>query len=199
MTKEELLKKYLIQLKDALNDLKTPGNRHKQIPNILTFSRLLSPLAIIPTALSGNTDATIKLSALFGLTDMADGLIARTFNLKSELGADLDALTDKVFAGTLLLTGAISNPCVLVNTGLEGTIAGINLKEKFAGNKPGSTIMGKIKTGAVFTLGGLAIVAPANEKLQSMVIPLSILTATLQTMTVASYLKNIKAIHKKKH
>ena len=110
MPSDELVEKYKEQIKEAIEDLKTPGRRHKQIPNILTLSRMLSPLVIIPNALLGNSQEAMKLAAFFGLTDLVDGFIARKFNLSSPLGADLDALTDKLFAGTLLLTGAVSNP-----------------------------------------------------------------------------------------
>ena len=189
MPSEEMLEKYKDQIKEAIEDLKTPGRRHKQIPNILTLSRMLSPLVIIPNALLGNSEEAIKLAAFFGLTDMVDGYIARNYNLSSQLGADLDALTDKLFAGTLLLTGSVANPYLLANTGLEMAIAGVNLKQKFSGNKSGSTIMGKVKTGAVFTLGGLGVVATSVQELDKAILPLAISTAILQTMTLVSYLK----------
>lgn len=189
MPSDELVEKYKEQIKEAIEDLKTPGRRHKQIPNILTLSRMLSPLVIIPNALLGNSQEAMKLAAFFGLTDLVDGFIARKFNLSSPLGADLDALTDKLFAGTLLLTGAVSNPYLLANTGLEMAIAGVNLKQKFSGNKSGSTIMGKVKTGAVFTLGGLSVAATSVQELDKVIFPLAISTAILQAMTLVSYLK----------
>ena len=189
MPSDELVEKYKEQIKEAIEDIKTPGRRHKQIPNILTLSRMLSPLVIIPNALLGNSKEAMKLAAFFGLTDLVDGFIARKFNLSSPLGADLDALTDKLFAGTLLLTGAVSNPYLLANTGLEMAIAGVNLKQKFSGNKSGSTIMGKVKTGAVFTLGGLSVAATSVQELDKVIFPLAISTAILQTMTLVSYLK----------
>ena len=196
MPSEEMLEKYKEQIKEALEDLKTPGRRHKQIPNILTLSRMLSPLVIIPNALLGNSEEAIKLAAFFGLTDMVDGYIARNYNLSSQLGADLDALTDKLFAGTLLLTGSVANPYLLANTGLEMAIAGVNLKQKFSGNKSGSTIMGKVKTGAVFTLGGLGVVATSVQELDKAILPLAISTAILQTMTLVSYLKKYNNMNK---
>ena len=189
MPSDEIVEKYKEQIKEAIEDLKTPGRRHKQIPNILTLSRMLSPLVIIPNAVLGNSQEAMKLAAFFGLTDLVDGYIARKFNLSSPLGADLDALTDKLFAGTLLLTGAVSNPYLLANTGLEMAIAGVNLKQKFSENKSGSTIIGKVKTGAVFTLGGLSVAATSVQELDKVIFPLAISTAILQTMTLVSYLK----------
>lgn len=193
MTNEEILEIYNEQIKEAITDLKTPGKRHKQIPNLLTLGRMLSPLVIIPSALTGRQEDAIKLSLFFGLTDLVDGYIARNWNLTSKLGADLDALTDKMFAGTLLLTGAVSNPILLTNTGLEMLIAGVNLRQKFSGKKSGSTLMGKIKTGSVFALGGLGVIAGQNQELDKIVIPLSIATTVLQTMTLASYIKKYNA------
>ena len=44
---------YKIKFKEAFTDLKTKGRRHKQIPNILTTSRLLAaPVFIIPAAIN---------------------------------------------------------------------------------------------------------------------------------------------------
>lgn len=189
MDTQELLKKYKEEISEAILELKTPGKRHKQIPNILTFSRLLSPLIIIPTAMSGNVKDTTKVATFFGLTDLADGFIARKWNLSSPLGADLDAITDKVFAGTLLITGSIKKPFLLVNVGLEGIIALINLKEKMSLKKPSSTMIGKIKTGAIFTLGGLSVVYNDQKSLNRLFPPLTVATTLLQTMTIASYIK----------
>lgn len=185
MTTEEILKKYKEEFSNALTDLKTPGQRHKQIPNILTFARLLSPLVILPASISGNTKATVISAAGFGLTDMLDGYIARKWHLSSQLGADLDAVTDKIYVGTLLLAGSMNNPYLLVNTALEGVIASINLKQKMSDNKPSSTMMGKIKTGAIFTLSGLSLVSSSSKFL----LPMALTTAALQTMTIASYIK----------
>ena len=185
MTTEEILKKYKEEFSSALTDLKTPGQRHKQIPNILTFARLLSPIVILPASISGNTKAVVISAAGFGLTDMLDGYIARKWHLSSQLGADLDAVTDKIYVGTLLLAGSINNPYLLVNTALEGVIASINLKQKMSDNKPSSTMMGKIKTGAIFTLSGLSLVSSSSKFL----LPMALTTAALQTMTIASYIK----------
>ena len=160
MDKEKgFFSEYKEQINDALNDLKTKGKRHKQIPNILTLLRLTAPLVILPAALIGNVPFIIGATAAFGLTDLADGFIARNWNLTSKLGADLDALADKLFAGTLLLAASIANPALLINVGLEMAIAGINIKQKADGKEAASTLMGKIKTFALFPLAGAGILS----------------------------------------
>ncbi len=179
---------YKKQIEEAINDLKTPGKRKKQIPNLLTASRLLSPLLIIPAALTGATSFAAISAAIFGFTDLIDGFIAKTFNLKSELGADLDAFTDKIFAGTLLIAGAIFNPVLISNIILEMAIAGVNIKQKLSGNESGSTLIGKAKTWVLFALGGLGVIAPALELVQAIIPGFALATAALQGATLVSYL-----------
>lgn len=179
---------YNEQIKEAINDLKTPGKRRKQIPNILTASRLLSPLLIIPAALTGATIFAAISAAAFGFTDLIDGHLARKWKVKSELGADLDAFSDKIFAGTLLIAGAIFNPILISNIALEMAIAGVNIKQKLSGKQSGSTNIGKIKTWIVFALGGLGVIAPALSLSPAVIPGLALATATLQGATIVSYL-----------
>ena len=178
---------YKDQIDDALNDLKTKGKRYKQIPNILTLLRLAAPLVILPAALIGNVPFIIGATAFFGLTDLADGQIARRCHLTSKLGADLDALADKLFAGTLLLAASITNPALLINVGLEMGIAGINIYQKAKGKEAASTLMGKIKTFALFPLAGAGILSASIAP--SILSGLAITTTALQAMTIKSYLK----------
>lgn len=184
---EKIFKKYKEQIQDAIKDLKTKGKRHRQIPNILTALRLLSPCLILPAAATGNIPLTIGLAVGFGLTDLADGFIAKKWNLTSELGKDLDAITDKIFAGTLLLASSIINPILLINLALEGTIAGINIKQKLSGKETESTKIGKIKTWLVFGLGGLGLVSPLLG-IPALLPIISGTTAAMQCFTIGSYI-----------
>lgn len=186
---------YKEQINEALTDLKTKGRRYRQIPNILTLLRLTAPLVILPAALTGNVPFIVGATAFFGLTDLADGQIARRCKLTSKLGADLDALADKLFAGTLLLAASVANPALLINVGLEMGIAGINIYQKAKGNDAASTLMGKIKTFALFPLAGAGILSAV---LHPAVLPaLAITTTALQGLTVASYLSKYKNKKKK--
>ena len=185
-TKKEIIEKYKKQLKEVITDLKTKGRRHRQIPNILTSLRLFSPFIIIPAAITGNIPLTIGSAIAFSLTDMADGFIARNWNLTSDFGKDLDAVTDKIFAATLLTAGAINNPILLCNLGLEAYIANINVKEKLKGNKPESTPAGKAKTVSLFGLICSSL-APISFGISKAVLPLSILSGAWQIATIKSY------------
>ena len=66
------------------------------IPNIITLARiLLTPLFII-LLIQGQYRKSLLVFLLAGLSDLADGLVARRWHQKSPLGAYLDPLADKL-------------------------------------------------------------------------------------------------------
>ena len=71
------------------------------IPNVLSFYRIVAIPFVIWSLIVGNRDAFITLICINLITDILDGLIARAFNLCTELGARLDSLAD---IGTFLLS-----------------------------------------------------------------------------------------------
>ena len=69
--------------------------------NVLTICRIVLSLALlVPPALS---PAFLALYAIAGLTDMADGFIARRTHTESEPGARLDSVGDFVLAVVCLV------------------------------------------------------------------------------------------------
>lgn len=71
------------------------------IPNVLTVFRILiTPLFVI-LLMRGEHGYALLVFALAGVSDGLDGLIARLYNQRSDLGALLDPIADK-----LLLTAA---------------------------------------------------------------------------------------------
>lgn len=66
------------------------------IPNLITCIRIiLTPIFII-YLINGDLLSAIIVFILAGLSDGADGLIARLFDQKSKVGAYLDPLADKI-------------------------------------------------------------------------------------------------------
>lgn len=198
---EDLIKKYKRLFKEALDELKTPERRYRQIPNILTSLRLLAPFFIIPAAIAGNVPLAIGFGTVFGLTDLADGYIARKWKLTTELGADLDAATDKIFTGTLLTAATINNPVLAINLTAEVIIALINAIGKKKGFNPSSEKIGKLKTWFLFSLA-IAGVISSTISIETLVDILVITTATLQGFTIGTYLnkyKDAKEISKKEY
>lgn len=68
----------------------------KHIPNTLTVIRLLFIPAIVFYILTGNYILAFVFFTISGITDIADGFIARKFNLVSNFGKLMDPLADKL-------------------------------------------------------------------------------------------------------
>lgn len=68
----------------------------KHIPNILTVIRLLLIPVIVVFIFTGNYILAFVFFTISGITDIADGFIARKFNLISNFGKLMDPLADKL-------------------------------------------------------------------------------------------------------
>jgi len=65
------------------------------IPNLLTFARLLLAPFVFTAIVSGHGQRALALFACAALTDGLDGLLARRFHQITPLGAYLDPIADK--------------------------------------------------------------------------------------------------------
>ncbi|HBG78553.1 MAG TPA: hypothetical protein DDW84_06910 [Phycisphaerales bacterium] len=92
----------------------------KQIPNMLTFGRLiLSVVFLVMVYLSPSRaepkwlylDMAFALFVVAGLTDLADGYLARKFDATSKFGRIVDPLADKVLiCGAFIVFAVIGEP-----------------------------------------------------------------------------------------
>ncbi len=89
----------------------------KNLPNILTVSRIAAVLVFVALATVADPDyfsdrgdmflvrlVAYILAILAGVTDLLDGYLARRFDMVSDFGALMDPLADKIFVtGTMLM------------------------------------------------------------------------------------------------
>lgn len=89
----------------------------RNLPNILTVSRIFAVLVFVAMASIAHLDAVgdksyvfwlrvaaMILALLAGLTDLLDGYLARKYHWVSDFGALMDPLADKIFVtGTMLI------------------------------------------------------------------------------------------------
>ncbi len=79
------------------------------IPNLITLARiLLTPLFII-FLIQGRHRQALIIFVAAGVSDLADGLIARWWQQKSRLGSYLDPLADKLLMSASFVTLGISH------------------------------------------------------------------------------------------
>ena len=69
----------------------------RNIPNIVTFFRIILIFPIIILLEINLKSYVWFLLILGGISDFADGFIAKKYNLKTSLGAIIDPLADKIF------------------------------------------------------------------------------------------------------
>jgi cardiolipin synthase (CMP-forming) len=73
-------------------------------PNHLTILRIVGTLLILPLGLSqAHLGWIAALGLVSGLSDNLDGMVARVRGQVTELGAMLDPLADKLFAGVIMV------------------------------------------------------------------------------------------------
>ncbi|WP_395664774.1 CDP-alcohol phosphatidyltransferase family protein [Methylocella sp.] len=84
-------------------DLRKFGN----LPNLITFGRLLLVPVVIALIVAGQFKEAAIAFVVAGLSDGLDGWIAKTFDLRSELGAYLDPIADKALLVSIFVALAV--------------------------------------------------------------------------------------------
>jgi cardiolipin synthase len=77
------------------------------LPNILTLIRVLLIPVFVILVMNQSFGWALLIFALAGITDGADGLIARLTRQRTELGAYLDPIADKLLLSSAFITLAI--------------------------------------------------------------------------------------------
>lgn len=75
----------------------------RTIPNLLCIYRIVSLPFIVLLFFAGYHTTVLVLAILAPLSDLFDGIIARRFNMVTELGALLDIVSDLLFTCIVLL------------------------------------------------------------------------------------------------
>jgi phosphatidylglycerophosphate synthase len=190
--------KYKEEFKQATKDLKHKDTFYKQIPNILTFMRLV--LAIPAGILYYfNPILSVITIGFLWLTDAVDGKIARKLDIQSKLGADMDTVADKLMFLGSAIPLLSSLPFLGLNFLLEGTIAGINLFGRMKGLDTRTVYSGKVKTvGLALTLisGYLNYLFPIERMIMVFLI---MFTTIFQTIAIYDYVEQYEKLNKEKN
>ena len=136
------------------------------IPNLITFSRLLGvPIILytLQTPTNQNLWICLVIFLIASATDFLDGYLARKLNQITDLGKFLDPLVDKLLVLAPLLAlielGKVPAWGVFLILGRELTIAGWRVNQT---KISGANIWGKLKTVSQIIAIGL-LIAPLPE------------------------------------
>ena len=136
------------------------------IPNLLSLIRVLMiPVIVWLYCDQGDYRGAAGLIVLSGLTDVADGIIARKFHLVSDLGKILDPVADKLTQAALIFCLISKYECMLrlfiffavkeITMGISGLIV---IKKKDVVNS--AQWFGKLATVVLYTVMILLFLFP---------------------------------------
>lgn len=188
------LKKYKKEFDNCIEDFKNIKTVYRQIPNILTFMRLVFAL---PAGIIYYTNPVLSvcLISFLWLTDAVDGKIARKWKLQSKLGADMDTVADKFMFLASAIPLLTSFPIFALNFVFEGIISYINVVGRMKDLNTKTVKSGKVKTVS------LVIMLIWGYLVQFLSFPMSILrlltalTTGLQLVAIKDYITEYKKMN----
>lgn len=160
------------------------------LPNLITIGRFVLVPFVIAMISRGNWDAAFFGFVVAGISDGVDGYIARRFDMRSELGAYLDALADKALLVSIYITlaieGAVPGWLAIVVVSRDVMIVGAVVLswvlEKPVQIKP--SFLSKVNTFAQIAFAALMLGSHAFGIADSMY--LDVMVLAVATLTVAS-------------
>ena len=165
------------------------------IPNILSLFRLLLLPVYAYIYLNAETATDFYIAGgifiLSALTDMADGFIARKFNMISRFGKILDPVADKVTQGIIMICLAIEHSSVwmlfaffVLKEGFMTVMGLINLKKGKMLN--GAKFIGKVCTTVLFI--SMIIMVLFHDISQNIINSLIIISSFFMLCSFVSYI-----------
>jgi CDP-diacylglycerol--glycerol-3-phosphate 3-phosphatidyltransferase len=140
----------------------------KNIPNILTISRLLCcPLWLLLFYFDFYISCLI-LIFYSGITDFLDGFLARKYNATSIIGKALDPIADKIFTSTVLITFIVDSRAnfIIVSAIIIRELMVSGLREALSNYNKSYllevTFLAKIKTASQFLAIFILALVPLN-------------------------------------
>ena len=160
----------------------------KNIPNLLTWTRIIACLVAASLFVIGNIHAALGFYVYGAVSDLLDGFAARKLNAISEFGRKLDTVSDKLYAGSLLIPSILcGNLIMAIPLALELVISGINLKGQKKGIKTETQRVGKIKTVALFPTMIVGLLSTLDPAFLMLLWPMMIVTTNLQYNSIITY------------
>lgn len=170
--------------------MKIPYKYKKRIPNVFTGFRLILAPIILTFGFLENFLVVLILTILGSLTDLIDGKLARKWNVVSEFGAKLDAVSDKVFVASLLLALIKSENVLVIIVILEIITALLNLYYYSKLKKSETLFIGKIKMTSLFVTLVVAFIYAFTSKLHFLLNGFIYMSINLQVLCIISYTFN---------
>lgn len=171
-------------------------------PTAVTLLRILLVPFIVWATLEGAYDLAFGAVLAAGISDAVDGYLARRFNLKTDLGAHLDAVADKALLVSIYVTLGIMHilPSWLVilvvsrDVLIVGAVVLARLLRRPIAMAP--HMLSKINTVAqillvVAVLGMLALGGQVTDAMRLGYVAVGLLTAASGAIYLATWLRHV--------
>jgi cardiolipin synthase len=165
------------------------------IPNLITLARIILVPVVVWLIASGQLRLAFLLFFAAAISDAVDGFLAKRFGMKTELGAYLDPLADKVLIVsiyvTLGITAVIPLWIVILVVSRDFMIVGAILLSWVIDRpvKIRPLIVGKLNTAGQIIYPGLVLAAHGYSfHVEPVLTLVMVLVAVLTLLSVALYL-----------
>jgi cardiolipin synthase len=165
------------------------------IPNLITLARIILVPVVVWAIASGQLRLAFLLFMAAAISDAVDGFLAKRFGMKTELGAYLDPLADKVLIVsiyvTLGITGVIPLWIVILVVSRDFMILGAIMLSWVVARpvKIKPLVVGKLNTAAQIVYPGLVLAANGYSlNIEPVLTLVMALVAVLTLLSVGLYL-----------
>ncbi len=162
--------------------------------NLITIGRLLLVAPLMWLIISDHVWAAFWVFVVAGFSDALDGYIAKTFDQKTELGAILDPLADKLLLNGIYIALTLSGHLPLwlawlvVGRDLLIVIGVLLIRRRDPVFRPHPLRIGKLNTFVQILLAAAALAIWGNvADVQDWIQPLVLLVAAMALISGASY------------
>lgn len=169
------------------------------LPNKLTLMRMILIIPFVYCLLTGMDIAALVIFIVASLTDLADGKIARKYNLVTNFGKFMDPLADKLLVCSALIClvdmGRIPSWIVIIIIAREFVISGFRLIASDNGVVIAASYWGKFKTTFQMFMVILMILNIQNPVMQIVTAVIMWIAVALTVVSLVDYIyKNRKLL-----
>ncbi len=165
------------------------------IPNLITLARIILVPVVVWAIASGQLRLAFLLFFAAAISDAVDGFLAKRFGWKTELGAYLDPLADKVLIVSIYVTLGITNVIplwiVILVVSRDFMIVGAIILS-WVVNRPVTIkphVVSKINTGIQIVFAGLVLASNGLAwDIEPVLTLVMVLVAVLTLLSVGLYL-----------
>ncbi len=160
----------------------------KQIPNMITLSRIIACIIAMISTILGNINISLVLYTYGAVSDALDGYFARKLNAFTKLGKKLDPISDKIFALSLIVPSIIlGNLLMIIPLIYEAIITYMNVTSYKEEYDVHTERVGKFKTVSLFITMILGLIATIIPSVYIALMPMLAYTLHLQKQSINAY------------